>query len=436
MLHRRRGFGAMSLETSVLRQVLRLARDADRCPARMVPLLGRPPRIYSPQVKRIVRAPVTKWRFVEDAISEAIGGSLEYALPLKVGPQTSVASAVRRHRRRAQLLGLGTYREEALVLCRRLKEASDGAKDAQHALDSSGAGQEPQSKVGFTLEPVDVRDTTPAQVGDFLIAHPLACIFQPALDQAVILVDHVDEQAATVRGTVLNMPSHASVQELVAAWPDNDPHDLWETTEDLQPILHALLWRGGDLSGGKGPKEDVRWLHIFDDGAVPGAREVAPDVWLGGDVPLLAAQVVKARKACCADTSFEHFDTAWVARPIIGHCAWSRSQLALELERGVWVRARATSVEAAHGLCFPESPPPTKKSENGQVPSDLHKRLSNDQTFRAAHWRSALRAVGAHVLAAFPRGPGADVKLKALLNSHFRRRAEETEHGRFREGNT
>jgi len=52
------------------------------------------------------------------------------------------------------------------------------------------------------------------------------------------------------------------------------------------------------------------------------------------------------------------------------------------------------------------------------------------EIFRASAWRAALRAAGADMLADFPRGPGADEKLKGLLNTHFKRRAEEMERAR------
>lgn len=403
----------MRSEIRAYRALLRQCRRADLQPAHLVTLLGRPPRLYSPQLRKVARAPPAAMPFVEDAIWEACGGSTEYAQP-RPG-RGAAATAVRKHRRRAAALGL-SYTNEAEELLQRFAEA---AETAEVALRAAHADDDPMELAGIPeavfdapcLQHLAADDPEPAAVGDFLITHPLACIFQPSLDRAVIVLDDIDERVGYVHGVVLNMPSPAKLRDLVAAWPQDSGSTDARQTEALSPLLDFALWRGGDLAAAKGPHEDLHWVHSFGK-QVPGAREIAPEVWMGGDIGALGR--------LASDSG-----DAGSLRPFIGYCGWARKQLALEIERGVWVRVRARTPVAARALCLP----PVDASFGEKTVG-----LGNAQK-HADLWKWALRAAGMRSLAEFPRGEAVDSQLQELLNRHFRQRADEiSKHSKAVEG--
>lgn len=403
---RRAAADAMPEGRRIYRELLRLARAADAEPRLLVPILGRPPRWFNPNARKIARAPMARSPFVEDAIWEACGGSTEFAHPHE--SRRGAARAVRRHRRRADALGLSAspYSDEAKELMRRFLDA----KAVADLVAGPGRELEPEpvaDAVPLELDLVPIGDAAPVLVGDFLFTHPLACLGQPALDQAVVLVDEVNEQRDFVHGLVVNAPGHATLGDLIAAWREDG-------LQDYAGLLHLALWRGGDVAQAQGPREDIRLLHLH--GAVPGAREVAPSVWEGGDLAELGRLEDRAKGSPTVGA-------------FIGYCGWSRPQLALELERGVWVRARARTGEAARALCLPPAAGvPPSGAPPGDDPGDPASRRSllvARPERRVELWRAGLRAAGARSLAEFPRGAGADEHLQELLHQHGRQRMQE-----------
>ncbi|CAE8691323.1 unnamed protein product [Polarella glacialis] len=407
------------LDKAALRPLLRTCRQADKCPVQMVPLLGRPARQYCPVQHQTALLPAARFPFVEDAIWEANGGATEYSHPRPDG-LPAAALSVRRHCRRAMALGLA-YAPEARELMQRFGEAqhafevADASEmsfgevemalaDVSERPASVGEHAPPQRQVfgehmeinetsGLVLERIFASDPTPPAVGDILITHPISCVGQPGLDQSVILICEIDEVLGHVRGMAVNNPGRASVKEMLAA--SGEPSDELVLAGFDQALLDLQMGRGGDLSSGS-LVEGLRWLHTLGD-RVPGAVQVAPSMWLGGDFATLASQS-------------EGISLATV-RPLMGYAGWSQAQLAMELERGVWVRARATTPDAAIFFCMSD----WQSSEafaRDPAPSLL--------------WRAALQAAGCSCLAAFPRGPQADAGLKKLLENQYRSKAEET----------
>ncbi|CAE8593126.1 unnamed protein product [Polarella glacialis] len=407
------------LDKAALRPLLRTCRQADKCPVQMVPLLGRPARQYCPVQHQAALLPAARSPFVEDAIWEANGGATEYAHPRPDG-LPAAALSVRRHCRRAMALGLA-YAPEARELMQRFGEAqhafevADASEmsfgevemalaDVSERPASVGEHAPPQHQVfgehmeinetsGLVLERIFASDPTPPAVGDLLITHPISCVGQPGLDQSVILICEIDEVVGHVRGMAVNNPGRASVKEMLAA--SGEPSDELVLAGFDRALLDLQMGRGGDLSSGS-LVEGLRWLHTLGD-RVPGAVQVAPSMWLGGDFATLASQS-------------EGISLATV-RPLMGYAGWSQAQLAMELERGVWVRARATTPEAAIFFCMSD----WQSSE--AFARDLAPSLL---------WRAALQAAGCSSLAAFPRGPQADAGLKKLLENQYRSKAEET----------
>merc|ERR1711972_911029 len=134
------------------------------------------------------------------------------------------------------------------------------------------------------------------------------------------------------------------------------PHSAADCAEvercGLGPLMEAPLFAGGDIIPRSNSFFDqLRWLHTLGP-TLPGAKEIAPSVWQGGDLQV-AAELVQSGKVELSRL-----------RPIRGYAGWSLRQLEIELERGVWARFRALPVEtsrlgvgnaSSQRLCFSTS---------------------------------------------------------------------------------
>lgn len=391
----------MCTERNALRALLRICRSADRQPERLVFLLGRPPRRYDPGQGRVMRMNAGGSLFVEDAIREAGGGSTEFAHPV----EGVAAHAIRRHYRRARAMGL-PYLSEARELYKRIEAASAVAFEVgaartigAHVLNYSTAGELGGStavadKIGKPL-PVLERfapgSPGKATAGDFLLAHPLSCLFESVFDQAVIMLDSTP-RLQNVTGIVLNKPTGATLGQMLDRWQSAEDRQ-WADKLNIVSLLNAQLFRGGPIIFGNSLRESLRWLHEHGDG-VEGACQVAPGVWLGGDLAEVAAR-------CHGDLKGVRF--------FLGFASWSPQQLAVELECGVWVRARAPQFErvpegednlsSAHALCL-----------------ELRE--------RGAAWRAAMHFAGMSRLTSFPRSSGVDRRLRGYVERIHRQMDE------------
>lgn len=383
-------------ETALCRNLLRLAREGDRQPQRLVPLLRRAPRRYDNYSGRVVRMQSPDSPFSEDVIWEAGGGSLEYAHP---GSDSVAARAVRRYLRRARVLGFPFT--EADLLLRRFAAASDitgtvahtvaaGAPPGSAASAAAGAsadvaetaqaGADEAIAAGPSLARLPPNSTEEVRAGDLLITHPLSCLFDGPFDQAVVLLTETSEPDL-VTGLVLNKPRRSSIDVLLKALP---PSGLCDTMRDIDwgPLLEDRLFNGGPVIDKESFANCVHWLHSYGS-KVPGSRQLSPGLWLGGD---LRTVVELAKKADPAAKGVRFF---------LGSSSWCPSQLQIELTNGVWVRARpeqASSYAATVALEAPTGPPV---------------------------WRKAMHSVGMPYFANFPRSRIADKYLQRYFQLYM-----------------
>lgn len=389
-------------DRAAFRALLRTCRQVDRHPEQRLTLFGRPPRRYNPQDHSVARSLPSVSPFLDDAIWEVNGRSTEFSHP-RVDGLRAASLAVRRHCSRASSLGL-PYTKEAQTLHQQLGEAQGAFEVAKTAeltfgdivqqfrshlaqpapSDSLDANEDEND---LWLERISSHDSAPVRVGEFLITHPLSCIAETSLDRAVILISEID--VGHIRGMMVNSQSKLGTLQRFQG-------ELSMQAECWEHLLELPLGFGGQLSS-QNFSDGLRWLHVFGR-QVPDAVEVAPSIWLGGDLSTAEALVSSALKACK-----ENPDAFRGIRPVIGYAGWARTQLALELERGVWVRCRAVTPDAARRLCMPDLSQSTKEGL----------------------WLQALRGAGCAAMAAFPRGTKPDEGLKRLLEAHHRKMSEE-----------
>eukprot|EP00930_Biecheleria_cincta_P055328 TRINITY_DN41655_c0_g1_i1.p1 TRINITY_DN41655_c0_g1~~TRINITY_DN41655_c0_g1_i1.p1 ORF type:complete len:393 (-),score=58.05 TRINITY_DN41655_c0_g1_i1:725-1903(-) len=373
------------------RALLRTCRQADRNPLQLVPLLGRPFRYFCPSAQGPARLPRSSSPFIEHAVWSVNGGCTEFGFP-----SAGAANAARMHCRTITALGF-PYASEARALLHRVGKAQLAYEEAdaaemgfQEALTQAGQPNRPtRTQPGCedidqalaSLERISCMGKTPLSVGDFLISHPLACVQQPGLDQAVILLTEIDDKVGHVRGIQVNMrgTQHPLRQRLVQRGDFQERRSLLELPMDY----------GGELSSDT--FDDLRWLHALGDAYLPESVEIAPSIWIGD---------YHSPPDCDALEALQ----SGTLRLISGYSGWAMMQLAIELERGVWIRVRAPDPGAAQALCLIPTGlcAPAKWAEHSVLA-----------------WRAALQAIGCPSLAAFPRGLRADTVLRRNLEAHF-----------------
>jgi putative AlgH/UPF0301 family transcriptional regulator len=238
---------------------------------------------------------------------------------------------------------------------------------------------------------------SPPTIGQFLISHPISVIAQPCLDKSVMLLSEV--QGGFAKAVVLNMAARGTLRSVLAAWStrngDGGLNRIEENElkfmESLEPLLDAPLLSGGDLLD-QSLIKSITWMHTLGN-AVPGGVRIAPSVWLGGDVGVMAGLVASGQ------AQLER------VRPIIGFACWTLPQLELELKRGVWVRAHLGTPCFSQRLCMGILPEPTD--------------IAAREKYRVSAWRESLLAAGVPSLADFPRGPAIDEMLRAIIHRHY-----------------
>lgn len=389
----------MASDRAAYRALLRLCRRLDREPVLQTALIGRPARRYHPGLQKLVRVPPGKYPFVDDAVWETCGRSTEFA-----HAQGSAARAAKLHRQRAALVGFG-YLDEATEFRRRLERAEKLFHTIRRASDND-PGETPFLP-SLRLQHLPASSEEPVKEGDVLLTHPLACLLQPQLDQAVIIIEEVNKEAGYVRGLTINKRSTSMAEMLDKAGGDDHQlvHSLgmpWLLSctlhigGDLVPLAHVGNGEGqeGQQKGAEDDQSKLRGmvlLHSLAD--LPGARNIGPGMWIGGDLRELARRV-EAGNARTEEV-----------RPIYGFAGWASEQLELELQRGVWVRARTPSADSLWSLF--------EASGSDKAGRDV--------------WAAAMSRVGFPHFAAFPRGEAGDVdvQLRAFFDDHTRAHVQE-----------
>lgn len=375
-------------ERSSFRALMRICRYVDEEVSLVVPLIGRPPRLYHPDERKTVYAPASSTPWLDDAIWDACGGATEYP-----HPTGSASSAVRRYTRLRSLLLGSLDVAEMRLLGKQFLAARTVAVKVRAVPEPKGPLLGPQARprasapTPSTLWRLPARSRAPLRVGDFLLAHPLSGFFQPVFDMGVLLIVRVDSDSDTAQGLVLNKPTKELLKEAVCKAP-SEIHSLHGEVPDALELFETDVLSNGGPVVFESLQDSLSWVHTH--GVVPNSEEVAPDVFFGGDLSTLSAM----------ESSGSRRGEARRVRLFRGFATWSLSQLDLELERGVWIRARASCRSAALELCL------------GSASTE-------------AAWRSALEAVGLPALARFPRGPAVDNVLQDVVEAHQRARAEE-----------
>lgn len=223
--------------------------------------------------------------------------------------------------------------------------------------------------------------------GDLLLTHPIACLKNTHFDQAVILLHEVSSSPsnpdAQVKGLVVNkpMPNIPLKQLLARATSPEDKE--WAGMVQSDCKLDGLsVFRGGPIIVGNSIRHNLHWLHGFFE--VPGAKQVAPGLWLGGD----CREILE--KGMQGDEVQSH---SIPLRVCFGYSAWTELQLRLELESGVWTRAQALDDRPRDGAlsiiassCF--------------------------GTEGKTAWQQGLHSAGWSFMANFPRNAEVDEKLE------------------------
>lgn len=301
---------------------------------------------------------------------EASGLSTQFALPGK--HSGAVARACRRHFRRATAMGL-PYQSEATQLLKRFEEAKKLIQDL-------GDWDTAETSDLQLLKSFDCGGHQQVQRGDLLLAHPMSCIRDPNFDQATVLISDVGEDY--VSGFVVNKPlRNSTLQQLLSnrkGSQSSEDKDWAEAIRDHSALEKLIVWRGGPIIVGASLQRNLHWLHCFS--SVTGAQEIAPGLWMGGDVAQILHRVAQ-----------NQVDGPLV-RLCFGHTSWETLQLRVELESGVWVRARALeTVGGGDGL----SVTATACLDDGEKA-----------------WQKTLLSTGLPELANFPRNVKADAKLR------------------------
>ena len=314
---------AMSKVLPVLhRQLLRLARGLDAYPLSKALLLAQPDAVFDRSRDAVVSLPKVKGAAGEWArLLSAFNGGEYYR------PESSAVAAVRAARHQpaacdAVDLGLLALRNMA------------AAAAAGEALRASSMGWSPAETYPAPF-PAKLRRGTTVRSGSLLVAHPIACLSQPTLHHAVILVLDVDD--VSVMGVVVNKPlAPAAKPEGVAlgeAVGDGQDGDR-EGVAKLGPLGASRIFTGGDV-------QQNALLLLHDSPSCAHSASV-------GDEPSL---FYTSR----ADALRDALGSSWKRERVkacAGYAGWRPAQLEQELARGVWFLLEADDGESIAPLAL------------------------------------------------------------------------------------
>eukprot|EP00438_Fugacium_kawagutii_P002881 Skav222175 [mRNA] locus=scaffold3048:270233:276461:- [translate_table: standard] len=273
------------MSRAAFRRLQRLCRQFDREPSLQLGLVGRPPRVYDWHFNRAVRTRFQGCPFAEEMVWEAqdlaSGFSTQFAMPRRDG---SVARAGR-HFRRAEAMGL-PYQSH-------LEHPSSDRFAPREASISEAAllAQRFQAaKLLIKGLKADQTEETPKRMGGD------------------------GDAGRTYEKKSPGKHVHAKSVQLLCT-------KEWAETIESHPAIEKLtVFRGGPIIVGASLQRNLHWLHGFS--TVSGGQEVAPGLWMGGDLIQILDRV-----------AHNQVDGPLV-RPCFGHASWAAMQLQLELECG------------------------------------------------------------------------------------------------------
>ena len=167
---------------------------------------------------------------------------------------------------------------------------------------------------------VQLRPSSDVANGVVLVTHPIACLTQPTLHHAVIILFKGDGDS--VLGVVINKSTEVVLGDLESQLGADG-------RQTYKALLQCRLHKGGDV-------EHLGLLALFEcplDYDSPHGIRIAPDLMLTADVAGLADEIHRGTSGVTAERT----------KLLLGHCAWSLPQLQLELQRHVWFPAVADS---------------------------------------------------------------------------------------------
>ena len=184
----RRFASTASLDTTLYRQLLRLGRALDRNAVARAMLVAAPEQLFDRQTQAVISLPQ-----LDDANAEAIEHIATYNSGEFYAPSPSSQSAFR------HCVGL-----------RSVPLRNDRIDVGLSALRAMGAAVAGAESIAAARPPLPWREAdaprlrrgSKPRVGSLLVTHPIACLGQPTLHHAVILLTHVD--AERVQGVVRN----------------------------------------------------------------------------------------------------------------------------------------------------------------------------------------------------------------------------------------
>ena len=197
------------------------------------------------------------------------------------------------------------------------------------------------------------------------------------------------DPASNVKGLVVNKPMTLLKHLLRRAQSSEDKEWANSMLEAItshgkgEGSLDELgVYKGGPIVNGHSIQQNLHWLHGFPQ--ITGASQVAPGLWIGGDIREILDMVGR-------DEVQSH---SIPLRICFGYSCWTDLQLRLELESGVWTRARALDDWSA---------------DNGALSALVSSCFSDAGT---TAWQHSLQSAGLQMMASFPRNSKMDDKLK------------------------
>ena len=224
---------------TLYRTLLRLGRQLDAAPMAKALLIAQPELLFDRRSRELIRLPELRGSAGQSAFVRRL---MEFNSGEFYAPETSALVALQRTRHElvqnnAHLVDAGFSALRTLSLA-----ASGGAElEKLHAFHCG--------KPSLVDEVTRVRATDTLRPGSLLLTHPVACLKQPTLHHAVILLTSVDNDS--VSGVVVNKPIDMT---LGAGLTDEVRMAVGETLAALP--LHT----GGDVA-----ERQLLLLHEFPD---------------------------------------------------------------------------------------------------------------------------------------------------------------------------
>ena len=383
---------ANALQTTLYRQLMKVGRSLDRHARSKALLLNQPGAFFDRRRGACRDLPALDGTAAQlAALLRACMGGDEYYIP-----QRSVVDAVRSARTHpidpdvAVDVGMRALRHLA-------QAASAGEALEPHANAAAAAAG---SKLVSSLSPL--RRCAAPEVGTLLLTHPVACLKQPSLHRAVILiVESLDEH---VQGVILNKPLIPRVKLGGAV---SEP-----LKESIASLLDAPLYFGGDVGGQhllvlhEVPRYSPRYSrsHLACASALP--RRVLGLIsqldGLSDSVRVADGLHVTSHHAQLSEALSTAPEGQRRTRCVAGHAGWAPEQLANELRRGVWFIAAPDSPSAIAELALLDpsvidwrlSPPNSPKNSPALELGVRAAEPDDTEVVRDTLWSGCISALG------------------------------------------